>query len=312
MCLWRKKREKDDESADEREQKLKEDKELEKRQILAVEKMIKAKCQELGSLAFQEIIVIVVFAGLILLWFFRSPGYMTGWGDFFAGENALGDPVFVGDATAAVFMCITLFILPSKPYFLRLFKNPKGPFKSSPAILNWPITEEKLHWGLLLLIGAGFALATAADSSCLSAWIGHELKALASLPPAAVSFISCLITAVLTQITSNTASAGILLPVLIDLSLSIQINPVYLTLPAALVCSYAFMLPVSTGPNAIAFGPSKMSTIDMMKLGIVSNLLCLAVVTLCINTYGVPMFGLDEFPSWASTSISITNACGYE
>ena len=150
---------------------------MEKRQILAVEKMIKRKCDELGSLAFQEYLVIIVFAGLILLWFFRSPGYMTGWGDIFATDNALGNPVSVGDATAAVFMCITLFVLPSKPYFLRIFKNKNGPFKSSPAILNWHITEEKLHWGLLLLIGAGFALAQAADASCLSAWIGHELKA---------------------------------------------------------------------------------------------------------------------------------------
>ncbi len=302
--LFRRKKS-DDEEAEIR-RKAEEQKDVEKRRAEAVQKMIRSKCAELGSITFQEVVVIIVFVSLLLLWFFRSPGYMTGWGDLLESQNPLGETVRIGDATPAVFMAVLLFVLPAKPY---LFKRP---FKSSPAILNWPDTEKRLHWGLLLLIGSGFALAKAANDSCLSAWIGHELKALSSLSPTAVAFVSCLIAAILTQITSNTASAGILLPVLIDLSLSLEINPVYLTLPPALVCSYAFMLPVSTGPNAIAFGPSQMKTVDMMKLGSVGTLLCLGVLTLCINTYGVPLFDLREFPDWATSSINATNVCGYE
>ena len=95
------------------------------------------------------------------------------------------------------------------------------------------------------------------------------------------------------------------------MALSLEINPIYLTLPTAMTCSYAFMLPASTGPNAIAFGPSGMRTVDMMMLGGVANLLCLGVVTMCVNTYGVLLFDLDEFPDWAKVGVNETNPCGY-
>lgn len=76
-------------------------------------------------------------------------------------------------------------------------------------------------------------------------------------------------------------------------------NPLYLMLPPTLVTSYAFMLPVSTGPNAVCFTPSGLTIFKMVKLGAVMNLLCLGVVQLCINTYGYVMFDLGTFPDWA-------------
>jgi len=98
------------------------------------------------------------------------------------------------------------------------------------------------------------------------------------------------------------------LPVLRDLALTLAINPLYLMIPPALACSYAFMLPVSTGPNAICFGPSGLSIFSMVKLGAVLDVACLAVVTLAINTYGYAMWDLGEFPDWADENAIVANS----
>jgi sodium-dependent dicarboxylate transporter 2/3/5 len=102
-----------------------------------------------------------------------------------------------------------------------------------------------------------------------------------------------------TEVASNTATANILVPILSQMSKSLCTNPIYLTLTAAVTCSYAFMLPVATAPNAIVFGASTMKTADMMKAGIIMNVICVLTTWGAINTYGVPMFGLSEFPAWA-------------
>ena len=89
-----------------------------------------------------------------------------------------------------------------------------------------------------------------------------------------VSFIIALSTTMVTEVASNTATANILVPILSQMSLSLCSNPIYLTLTAAVTCSYAFMLPVATAPNAIVFGASTMKTSDMMKAGFIMNVIC--------------------------------------
>jgi sodium-dependent dicarboxylate transporter 2/3/5 len=106
-------------------------------------------------------------------------------------------------------------------------------------------------------------------------------------------------TAMVTEIASNTATANILVPILGGMSITMCQNPIYLMLSTAITCSYAFMLPVATAPNAIVFGASTMGTGDMMKAGIFMNFVCVLTTSVAINTYGSLMFGLDEFPSWA-------------
>ena len=75
-------------------------------------------------------------------------------------------------------------------------------------------------------------------------------------------------------------------------------------IPATISCSYAFMLPVATPPNAIAHEASGMQTAEMMRVGAVMNFLCLAVNMLAINSYGIPMFELDQYPDWANATAS--------
>ena len=99
-----------------------------------------------------------------------------------------------------------------------------------------------------------------------------------------------------------------LLPVLSELAKSIGTNPLFLMIPATVTCSYAFMLPVATPPNAIVYSASGMKTSEMMLAGAVLNILCITVNVIAINTYGVYMFQLNEFPSWAN-STSFPDQC---
>ncbi len=142
-------------------------------------------------------------------------------------------------------------------------------------------------------------MAEASEKSCLSAWLGSQLLALEGMSDWALALVGAAMANALTQVVSNAATVSIILPVLSDLALALHINPLYLIIPPTLACSYAFMLPVSTGPNAICFGPSRISVLTMIKLGFVLNVICLGIITLAINTYGFLMYDLGEFPDWA-------------
>ena len=272
--------------------------------------MINKKYEELGPITFHESSVLILFIIALLLWFFQEPGFMTGWADKLETTNASGPSVSVADATPAMFILLLLFILPSKPYFIEALQG-KREFESSPALLDWKFAQAHVAWGVMLQVGGGYALAEASDQSCLSSWLGSQLTGLESLPDWVICLIACLICNILTQVLSNSAAVSMLLPVLRDLALELGINPLYLMLAPTISSCYAFMLPISTGPNAIIYGPSRISIKEMIKIGFVMNGVCLCVVLVSVNTYGAAMFDLREFPDWAKdyNSGNITDPC---
>ena len=229
-------------------------------------KVIKEKYAALGSISLHELQVFVLFIILILLWFFQSPKFIPGWADFFTVETHGGRQVSVGSATPAIFMSILLFILPQQ-YDFWPFTRMSQSLQNSPSLITWRLIETKMCWGVIFLLGGGFALAKASESSGLSTLMIEFLKRaeLESLPVVVLSFVVCLLTVTITNIASNTATANVLVPILAKMAVTMCINPIYLTLPAGIVCSYAFALPVATAPNAIVFGHSSMKTSDMMK-----------------------------------------------
>jgi solute carrier family 13 (sodium-dependent dicarboxylate transporter), member 2/3/5 len=84
----------------------------------------------------------------------------------------------------------------------------------------------------------------------------------------------------LTELTSNTATAAAFLPVVASVAVGIGQNPLLLVIPATLAASCAFMLPVATPPNAIVYGSSFVTIPQMARAGLVLNLLCILLVTL--------------------------------
>lgn len=255
----------------------------------SIRKIISKRYDDLGAISSHEAQVLILFLILVFLWIFRDPKFIPGWGD------AIGSDTKIGDSVPAILVAFFLFFLPANPTDL-----------GGRPILEWKTAQAKLPWGVIILIGGGFALADAAQKSGLSVLLGNKLSALSVLSPGAIAAVICFMTAMLTEIMTNTTTATILLPVFSQMATSIGVNPLFLMLPVTVVCSYAFMLPVATPPNAIAFESGNMRTVEMAKPGLIMNIVCCGVQLFMINTLGVVMFDLNAFPEWAKPSESST------
>jgi solute carrier family 13 (sodium-dependent dicarboxylate transporter), member 2/3/5 len=220
--------------------------------------------QKLGKRSHEEGVVMVVFVLLALLWMTRADitfNHVTlyGWAGLFPESS------FINDGTTAVFMALVLFVIPSR--------NEKG-----KRILDWN-TASEMPWHILLLFGGGFALASGFKESGLSIWFGEQLIGVSSLNPFLVILSICLIVTFLTELTSNTATTEMVLPILAGIAGTSNINPLLLMIPATMSASMAFMLPVATPPNAIIFGTNRITIAQMARTGLILNLIGALVIS---------------------------------
>ena len=134
-------------------------------------------------------------------------------------------------------------------------------------------------------------------------WLGSKLHVFAKVPVVVLVLLICTAIAGLTELTSNAATATILLPILGSMAIGISQNPLLLMIPATLACSNAFMLPVATPPNAIVFASGKITMREMMLTGGLLNLIGIFLNTGWIFIYA-PVWGIhfNHLPSWANTS----------
>ncbi|KAK5858141.1 hypothetical protein PBY51_002306 [Eleginops maclovinus] len=268
--------------------------------------VMQVEYRHLGPVSYGELSVLALLILMVALWFTRDPRFVDGWATHVFNAKA----EFVTDATVALFVAVLLFVLPSQPprflCFRRSFDTestvPPGP---APALLTWQVTQRKMPWNIMLLLGGGFALAKGSEESGLSLWLGDQMTPLQSIPPAAISIVLCLLVATFTECTSNVATATLFLPILASMSQSISLNPLYVMIPCTLSASFAFMLPVATPPNAIVFSSGFLKVSDMAKAGVVMNILGIGCISLAINTWGYVIFGLDTFPSWANATAPV-------
>ncbi len=259
-----------------------------RRGALAVDaSLLRQQHRELGPMSLAEKLVLADFAILVVLWLFREEidvgsFVIPGW------ARLLPAPAFISDGTVAIGMALLLFLLPSGA-------------RRGERLMDWA-TAERLPWGIVLLFGGGFALAKAFADSGLSDWIGESMKGASELGPIGLLSVVCLVITFLTELTSNTATAEMVLPVLAGLCRTISLNPLYLMVPATISCSCAFMLPVATPPNAIIFGTERLRIIDLAKTGFLLNLLGAALIVAAMHFLGPLVFGIDlgEMPGWAS------------
>ncbi|XP_029027931.1 Na(+)/citrate cotransporter isoform X2 [Betta splendens] len=271
---------------------------------IAAYNVIREQHRLLGPMSFGEISVLGLFTLLVVLWFTRDPGFVEGWATHVFNSNS----EYVTDATVAIFIAVLLFVLPSKPprfYSRRRQSFSIAPHQNAgptPPLLTWKVAQKKLPWGIVLLLGGGFALAKGSDESGLSKWLGNQMTPLQTIPPWAIAIILCLLIATFTECTSNVATATLFLPILASMSQSIGINPLYVMVPCTLSASFAFMLPVATPPNAIVFSYGYLKVADMARTGIVMNIIGILCITLAINSWGRAMFHLDTVPTWANVT----------
>lgn len=268
--------------------------------------VMKEEYRKLGPMSFAEISVLVIFVLLVLLWFTREPGFIPGWATVLFNQDA----TFVSDGTVAILMSMLFFVVPSRmPKFGSYGFNEAGKLvKAPPTLLDWQVVHERMPWNIILLLGGGFALAKGSEESGLSVWLGESLAPLEKIPPFAISLLLCLLIATFTECSSNTATTTLFLPILGSMASAIQIHPLYIMLPCTIAASLAFMLPVATPPNAIAFSFGNLKVLDMVKAGFMLNIIGILCINLGINTWGFVMFDMGKFPDWANSTVKPTAA----
>ena len=211
--------------------------------------------KKLGSFSNEEIKVLIVFTLTALGWISR-------------GSIEKIFPL-IDDTIIAIFFAVILFIIPTS-------NN-----KSDKTILVWDDTV-KLPWGILILFGGGMAIASAFGKSGLALWIADLLQNLNGIPLFLIILIIVTSINLLTEVTSNMATTAMLLPVLVTIALAIEIHPYFLLVSATLAASCAFMLPISTPPNAVVFSSGFLKIEDMFKKGIWMNMISIITITLVV------------------------------
>jgi sodium-dependent dicarboxylate transporter 2/3/5 len=198
---------------------------------------------KLGKWQSEEIRTLLVFGLAVIAWITRNEPF-GGWSDALGIQSA-------GDSTVALAAVIVMFVVP----------NGKG-----ESLLDWK-TALNIPWGMLLLFAGGIALAKGFTASGLSVLIGDGLSSFTEFPLLVTILLLCLSVTYLTEITSNTATATLLMPILYIVGINYGVDPAVLMIPAAMAASCAFMLPVATAPNAIAYGTGEIEIKDMVKEG---------------------------------------------
>lgn len=251
------------------------------KKIPGSKEIIEQDLQLLGSMQPGEKITLIVFILVALAWIFRkniviSDFTVPGW------SNLLGISEYVHDSTIAMVGALLLFIIP-----LNL--------KKRDFVLNWEWAV-KIPWGIILLFGGGFALAAGFQSSGLAKWIGESISFLNFMPVLAMIFIVSICITFLTEVTSNTATTTMMMPVLGSLAIAMGMHPFLLMIPATISASCAFMLPVATPPNAIIFGSGYIRIPEMAKAGFLLNIIGAVIVTIIVYFVAIPVFNINFVP----------------
>ncbi|WP_100913449.1 SLC13 family permease [Pseudoalteromonas spongiae] len=200
--------------------------------------------------------VLVIFAMVALLWVFRKEP-LGGW-------SQMLDINTVGDSSVALLGVLAMAIT----------SNGKG-----GRILEWQDAKE-IPWGMLLLFAGGICIAKAFVSSGLSELLGQFFVALGTLPVLLSLFALAIGVSFLTEITSNTATATLMMPIIASAAIALNLPIELLMIPVVISCSCAFCLPVATAPNSIVFASGEVSIKDMAKQGVALNVLVASIVAL--------------------------------
>ena len=222
--------------------------------------VIKDELAKLGKLTPEEKKVLFVFSLVAVGWIARGLIDI----EFFRQ---------IKDSTIAIIGAILLFMIPAK--------------NGSTRLMDWN-TAKKLPWDILLLFGGGFALASGFSETGLTVWIGGQLNFLEGVSILMIILVLSLLVIFLTEVTSNTATASLLIPVMIAVSEALQLPPMYLMATVAISASFAFMLPVATPPNAIVYSSRYVTIQQMARTGFLLNIIGSILITFFILNF-LPM-----------------------
>ncbi|MFD1707825.1 SLC13 family permease [Siminovitchia sediminis] len=228
--------------------------------------LIEKEKASLGKISYEEKMVLAVFLFAAFMWITRT----------FIWENAVGITT-LSDTLIAILAAVLLFLIPAKG---------KG------RIVEWDSAKD-IPWGVLLLFGGGLSIAGGFIDTGLAEWMGTQLTVLEGVHFLLIIFSATALVLGLTEFTSNTATATMILPVLGSLALAINVHPYALMVPAAMAANCAFMMPVGTPPNAIMFATGKLKLIDMIRAGFWVNVFVLILIVAVVFLLLPVLWGID-------------------
>ena len=245
-------------------------------------KIINDEVKKLGPMSSEEKKIVIVGCFMAAFWLARG----------FMAKSAfilsfMPHFKYVGDATIAILGALILFAIPTN-------------FKKSEFLLDWK-TAVKIPWDVILLFGGGLAIANGFAKTGLATYIAAQLGGLEGASMLVFVGVVVLITIFLTEITSNTATATLLVPIMGSAAIAMSIHPFATIVAACVAASYAFMLPVATPPNAVVFGSGCVTIKQMAKAGVWLNIIGTVLITLFV-VYLLPiLWGVDlsTLPTWA-------------
>ncbi|XP_060071029.1 Na(+)/citrate cotransporter-like [Ylistrum balloti] len=263
---------------------------------IGIRNVLLREYQDLGSITFAQGAVIGHFVAMSLLWITRDLGGVGGWKNVFPEKT-------VTDSTPCILVACSLFFFPANlPEILRCGLNRTVTAK---PLITWKQAERNISWGIIWLFGGGFALAKGSQETGLSDWISQKLSVFGGLEIWLLNIVLCYIVAAFTEVTSNSATATLMLPIVARLGLKLEVNPLYLVLPVTIAASISFMLPVATPPNAVVFSYGYVKVIDMIKTGLLMNIVPIPIVVFLTEYLGNSIFDLKTFPMGFKNSTAL-------
>ena len=216
------------------------------------EALITNKLKELGPMRKEEKLTLVVFALTSFFWIFQQ------------GLNSIFGAAIFNDTNIAVTGGVLMFLVPID-------------FKADQFLISWDDTK-KLPWGILILFGGGICLAKGMESTGIIKMIGNSIASQQGVSIWTMMFLLTLASIVLTEFMSNVALVTIFVPVVFGIAEGLHFDPYILALPVTFAASCAFMFPISTPPNAIVFSSGHIKMKDMIKAGIILDIICMAII----------------------------------
>jgi len=236
----------------------------------------------LGKMSIGEKRVLIVFIFTTIGWVFRENiaidhFVIPGW------SNLLGLEKYAHDSTVGMFAAMLLFMIPAG---------------NKKRLLEWKAASQ-IPWGVGVIVGGGYAMASSFKVTGLAEWIGNQMAFVSSYPTFIVLLIIVSFILIFTEINSNTATANIFLPVLASMAVAGSINPLLLMIPATFACSFVFIMPAGTGPNTVIFGSNKVTVPQMAKAGFGLKLISIVFLPLVLYFLIEIVMGLDKtMPAW--------------
>ena len=241
--------------------------------------LIDEELRKMGSMNAGERWTGLVFFLTAMAWIFRKQlGFL------------FPEPAMVTDAAIAMCGALVLFLIP-----INLKKN--------IFVMDWHWAS-KMPWGVLVLFGGGLALARGFSDTKLAHWIGEQVGLLQNAPVLILVIAVAALIIFLTELTSNTATAAMVMPILSAVAIGLGQNPMLLLIPAAIAASCAFMLPVATPPNAIIFGSGYVTIPQMAKSGFGLNILSIIIAVAATYLLAIPVFDISIgiIPEWVTAA----------